>query len=622
MTPSAPSAERGADRGDSPDWATVSALAEAASSAASCAGSLSSVVATAQPAVAARAAELCATFLQRRGQVAEPTWELSSPGGVEAALGGSGRCLEAPPQGLPARGAAASLASPSAEAGASATATGSTAALEGLASELLLLSRGLLALSREVIGRTGSEETTANRTDKLRRGGHRIAPEVVAMPAASFLWPLLPPFLERPTHVAALAGTARGPHQALCWQQRISIGHVHLHPNSLGPSEARVEGSMDFKSAGCLEHLHFGALVSVQFHLPRLSEAMWLLNALAQNPCYSLRKVIDRQSRWRPREQRFDSLDPVGRLRAAELARALEGKELRSLRHLEGPIFAVLLRALGQEHTGTQEGEPDAALHTVSPPWAIRVPGDTASRFSAEWRAAARTPTGAAVPPAEVASPLHGSPCSASSSDGLGGFGERLEVAHLVDAAPEDLHGLWEPVYPKLQKLVLLNLPAAQPGRTASAVADFLVKAPSLTELQLDFQFFDATNWDLDALEALVERVQMPPSKVAKFILDWCRLGDSGVRRVCQTFAKRPSGAVTELSLAHSELRDVGSICEMLETPELSLTRLDLSSNALDDRQAARLAKAIPHSKLKELRLRDSLISSALPVKTEWFWGC
>jgi hypothetical protein len=201
-------------------------------------------------------------------------------------------------------------------------------------------------------------------------------------------------------------------------------------------------------------------------------------------------------------------------------------------------------------------------------------------------------------------------------------LGEKLEVAFLMDTTKEDLLGLWEPLYPKLHKLVLLNLPSVSPGLTASSVASFLHKAPQLTELQLDFQFFEPASWELDALELLVEHVQVPPSKVSKFILEWCRLGDAGVRRVCQTLARHPHGGVTELSLAHCEMRDVTSVCEMLATPGLSLTKLDLSSNTLDDCQAARLAKALPLSKVKELRLRDSQVSVPLPVKTEWFWGC
>lgn len=205
------------------------------------------------------------------------------------------------------------------------------------------------------------------------------------------------------------------------------------------------------------------------------------------------------------------------------------------------------------------------------------------------------------------------------------GIGGRVEALHLVDANPSDLRGLWEPLCPNLLKLVLLNLPAATPGQTAKAVADFLPKAPNLKELQLDFQFFDPSAWELDDLEALIVQVQSPPSKVSKLILEWCRLGDAGVRCVCRVLSRHlrdNKSGVTELSLAHCELRDIDSICDMLETPGVSLTKLDISSNALDDQQAERLAQALPLSQVKELRLRDSQISAAFPVKTEWFWGC
>jgi hypothetical protein len=303
-----------------------------------------------------------------------------------------------------------------------------------------------------------------------------------------------------------------------------------------------------------------------------------------------LRKVVDRQSRWRPREQRFDSLDDQGKELAASLADGL-GASLRSLRHVEGPIFPLLLRArAGRIMASTSVGGEDCGASSSS----IAIPGASVDRWQPE---------------------VHGEPLS------LGG---RAEVLHLVDVCPVDLRGLWEPLCPRLQKLVLLNLPASAPGRTASAVAAFLPKAPNLTDLQLDFQYFDPSAWDLEALDELVQCVQAEPSKVTKFALEWCRLGDAGVGCVCRTLARTsPScGGVTELSLAHCEMRDVGSVCEMLETPGLALTKLDLSSNGLDDSQAVRLAKALPLSQVKELKLRDSQISVPLPVKVEWFWGC
>lgn len=389
-------------------------------------------------------------------------------------------------------------------------------------------------------------------------------------PNAGFLWSSLPPYLEKPAQVASVARVARGPHRALHDGKRLCLSHLNLHPNSLGhPDDRRDRGFEDPRANGCLARVSLCALVSVQFHLPRLGEALWLLEGLAGSSCRSLRKIVDRQSRWRPREQRFENLDEFTKAKAGLLADDL-GRSLKSLKHLEGPVFSLLLRARAY-----RPEEP-------SPP-----------------------------PDAGAAS--------------LGG---RCEALHLVDACAGDLQGLWEPLCPRLQKLVLLNLPAAAPGRTAAAVAAFLPKAPNLTELQLDFQFFDPNAWELEALEALVERVQAPPSKISKLMMEWCRLGDAGTRSVCQALARNvrklgtEGGGVSELSLAHCELRDVGCICEMLETPGLPLTKLDLSSNALDDQQALRLAKALPLSKVKDLRLRDSLISVPLPVRTEWFWGC
>merc|ERR1712187_206758 len=118
-----------------------------------------------------------------------------------------------------------------------------------------------------------------------------------------------------------------------------------------------------------------------------------------------------------------------------------------------------------------------------------------------------------------------------------------------------------------------------------------------------------------------MKQVQSPGTKISKLVLDWCRLGTAGVRRVCQAIAYEV-GSMTDLSLAHCEIGDAESICEMLCTPGLNLTKLDLSSNPLDDRHAAALAQAIAGSKLKDLKLRDSQISVPLPVKTQWFWGC
>lgn len=426
---------------------------------------------------------------------------------------------------------------------------------------------------------------------------------IISHEALSFLWPLLPPYIERPSTIAALASLARLPCQAIRDDsRRLCVGHAHLHPNSLGPNEALDSWSeIGPRSNGILERLSFRALVSTQFHLPRLQEAFWLLEVLTVSHCHSLRKLVDRQSRWRPREQRFETLDEAGLVRAAALVDALGG--LRSLRHLEGPMFSIILRACGQRTakqqlevlpSGGAEAGPLLAPHA----WLEEADHD---------RSPDPTITARASPPFGIEAR---------------GFGDKLEVAYLMDTTKEDLLGFWEPIYPKLSKLVLLNLPATSPGLTARAVATFLPKVPNLTELQLDFAFFDPVSWDLGALELLLEQVQAQPSKVSKLFLEWCRLGDDGVRRVCETLSRYPAGAITELSLAHCEMRDVTTVCEMLETPDLSLTKLDLSSNTLDDCQAARLAKALPLSQVKELRLRDSQVSVPLPVKTEWFWGC
>lgn len=45
----------------------------------------------------------------------------------------------------------------------------------------------------------------------------------------------------------------------------------------------------------------------------------------------------------------------------------------------------------------------------------------------------------------------------------------------------------------------------------------------------------------------------------------------------------RPLSPAEELSLAHCELKDLSNVCEMLETPGLALTSLDLSANSFGD---------------------------------------
>eukprot|EP00928_Gymnodinium_smaydae_P036141 TRINITY_DN252_c0_g1_i1.p1 TRINITY_DN252_c0_g1~~TRINITY_DN252_c0_g1_i1.p1 ORF type:complete len:534 (-),score=98.39 TRINITY_DN252_c0_g1_i1:100-1587(-) len=484
-----------------------------------------------------------------------------------------------------------------------------------------------------------------------------LEPAMLSAPApVPFLWPLLPPFLERPAAAARMAAASRGLGRCLRDGGRLRVGHLLLHPNTLGPYEAwrdldpaslnargssasssssaspasvepacgegaepeqdgavakgasparRVPGqaSSPVLRRSCLQQVALGSLVTVQFHLPRLLEAFHLLGLLCGGTCCLLRKIVDRQSRWRPREQRYESLDAEGRERAADLADNL-GIKLRSLRHVEGPIFALLLRARAARRTGGGGGggaAEEAAEGSDAPPrQGLHEAG-----------------SGGGCNGAAACQPLDD---GNAEPRGLGG---RAETIHMVDVLPTDLLGLWEACCPRLKKLVLLNLPSAAPGRTALAIAAFLPKAPALSELQLDFQFFDPSAWDLEALQELVSRVQLPPSKLTKLALEWCRLGDAGVSCVCRTLARHPrkDGGLTELSLAHSELRDIGSVCEMLEAPGLALTKLDLSSNGLEDCQAERLAESLPLSGVKELRLRDTQISIPLPVKVEWFWG-
>jgi len=414
-------------------------------------------------------------------------------------------------------------------------------------------------------------------------------------PTSSFIWSLLPPFLEKPWNVAAIAHVSRASAQALNIGGHLCLGHLNCHPNSLClPSVHGGFAVGDPCADGSLARIALGSLVSVHFHIPRVGDVLWLLEGLAHSTCHSLRRIVDRQSRWRPREQRFDSLDAAILKRAADLVDAFGSPSFPCLRHIEGPIFSWLLRA--QSHR-LLAAESEAA----------------AAAAGSEVSASSGAPLEVAV----------GCPSCASGLSTLSGdLGAKLEVLFLVDAIPSDLLGLAGLVYSRLRRLVLLNLPAAGPGQSILAVTELVGKAPNLTELQMDFQYFDPASWQLESMELLVERVQCPPSKVSKLVLDWCRLGNAGVQSVCRAFARHPAGSVTELALSHNDLRDVGCVCDMLETPSLSIVKLDLSSNAFDDIQAMRIAEALPFSKVKTLRLRDSQVSSPFPVKTEWFWGC
>merc|ERR1719217_460280 len=74
--------------------------------------------------------------------------------------------------------------------------------------------------------------------------------------------------------------------------------------------------------------------------------------------------------------------------------------------------------------------------------------------------------------------------------------------------------------------------------------------------------------------------------------MEWCRLGDAGCAAVCTALQRNPKGSVTELSLAHCELRDVAPLAELLRSTH-SLTKLDLSGNLLDDKAVEILAAAL-----------------------------
>lgn len=403
-----------------------------------------------------------------------------------------------------------------------------------------------------------------------------------------FIWLLLPEFWERPSATAAVSAVNRQMRHLLAESGRLHVSHVSLHPNSL--TLEVPEKSARPALRGCLMKISLDRLLSVQFHMPRLPDVLALLEGLAVSSCRSLRKIVDRQSRWRPRELQFDQMEEEQRRSAARVTELLN--QLPNLQHLEGSVFSLLLRA--RQHSLPADHSKDA----VASPDVAGVVG---------------------VAPAVEAD----------------GIGARLQVLHLVDLYAADLLGLLPsgtegamsssaPSCPKLQKLFLLNLPSAHPGLTAKVICKFLPQAPELKELQLDFQYFDPALWDLEALEALIARVQAEPSKVSKLILDWCRLGDAGVRCVCNALARhvRADAGVKELSLAHCELKDLSHVCEMLETPELALTSLDLSANSFGDDEGVKLAKSLPFSSIKELRLRDSQVSERMPVKTKWSWGC
>eukprot|EP00811_Abedinium_folium_P033915 NODE_6843_length_1632_cov_9.301661.p1 GENE.NODE_6843_length_1632_cov_9.301661~~NODE_6843_length_1632_cov_9.301661.p1 ORF type:complete len:505 (-),score=151.58 NODE_6843_length_1632_cov_9.301661:118-1440(-) len=428
-----------------------------------------------------------------------------------------------------------------------------------------------LALSHEVVPLSCRHASTCR------------AKENLDLPVFGFVWALIPAYLERAVCAAALAASGRRLHQALFDGQRLRVGHLHVHPNSVAPAGPQcVQRFGSVKAGGCFARTSLVGLVSIEFYLPQLVSALWLLDGLARSGCCnSLRKIVDRQCRWLPRAYSLEDLCAIKQQRCAALGDLLGGA-LPSLHTLEGPVFSPLLRARGVVRKRRETDDPQSD------------------------------------PQHDLARPERQS------------VGCNVQALHLLDVRPFDLFGLWEPMYTKLQKLILLNLPSTSPGDTTMSISKFLPKAPNLEELQLDFQYFPPSHWELEPLDELVTRVQQHPSKVKKLLLEWCRLGNSGVDCVCQALARNarpPNDAgeaegITELSLAHCELQDILSICTMLSTPGLALTKLDLSSNGLDDSQASHLVEVLPASNIKELLLRDSHVSIPLPVKTEWFWGC
>merc|ERR1712176_1228632 len=68
-------------------------------------------------------------------------------------------------------------------------------------------------------------------------------------------------------------------------------------------------------------------------------------------------------------------------------------------------------------------------------------------------------PRGIDIPTDSPASPGRRNSRSCSDLDDVEveplGLGGRVETLHLVDASPSDLLGLWEPLCPRLQKMVL-----------------------------------------------------------------------------------------------------------------------------------------------------------------------
>eukprot|EP00913_Durusdinium_trenchii_P010159 g9526.t1 len=141
-------------------------------------------------------------------------------------------------------------------------------------------------------------------------------------------------------------------------QGLLHVSHLSLHPNSLTLEGQRALEQRALR--GCLMKIALDRLLSVQFHMPRLPDVLALLEALARSPCRCLRKIVDRQSRWRPRELQFEQMEEKGGTESSDSGSVAELlNELPHLQHLEGPVFSVLLRARrhASEATPTSGGQ-------------------------------------------------------------------------------------------------------------------------------------------------------------------------------------------------------------------------------------------------------------------------
>lgn len=396
-----------------------------------------------------------------------------------------------------------------------------------------------------------------------------------------------PPFL-RAKATANLAVASKSLRTVICHRDpasgnhsQVRLCHVNVHPNSHSLGNA------------ILSKVHWPTLQSIAFYLPQVSEALDFLDALSQGPVACLQRIVDKQSRWTPRELPHASSTAWTEDLCPRFARLTEqfGRNAKSLRHLEGPIFTLVWRAT-HRISGLAE---DLSKGTDSP-----MPARDDSRSN----------------DALVLSPTNTNDCTDARH--VATFFERLETIHLMEADPFALGGV-PCMLTNLTRLVLLNLPKdPTPNEVLEMVASVPKRAPRLSHLQIDFAYFSPSLWDLDRLELTLEQIASLPT-LKSLILDWSRLGDQGCERVCRALTHNHS--VTELSMAHCELRQAGPLAALLRASQ-SLKTIDLSANNLDDKGAQILAEAMSQSSLRECRMRDSHVSLPLPVKTEWYWGC